>query len=153
MKFEKVQISKGILYIAKAKLREVLLKKKSLKCWLFVHISNLTAYKANFEIEKKSFSGSIFCKDHSNYFVYFALVCSAYTIYDIMKFACTMWSNVWGGAFTENGRDSNIWPRGLKMTASSSRQAGVCYILASNMSDTKKYKISGLWNNWNFKNS
>ena len=55
-----------------------------------------------------------------------------------MKFACTMWSNVWGGAFTENGRDSNIWPRGLKMTASSSRQAGVCYIFASNMSDTKK---------------
>ena len=53
MKFEKVQISKGILYIAKAKLREVLLKKKSLKCWLFVHISNLTAYKANYEIEKK----------------------------------------------------------------------------------------------------
>ena len=28
MKFEKVQISKGILYIAKDKLREVLLKKK-----------------------------------------------------------------------------------------------------------------------------
>ena len=53
MKFEKVQISKGILYIAKAKLREVLLKKKSLKCWLFVHISNLTAYKANFVIEKR----------------------------------------------------------------------------------------------------
>ena len=46
MKFEKVQISKG-------QTQGGFVEKKSLKCWLFVHISNLTAYKANFEIEKK----------------------------------------------------------------------------------------------------